>query len=389
MIKKDTLLILGAGASMDYGFPSGKQLIQDIINFLDGPIYSLLPDEKQLCIAIALQRYYKKKFSREVGLQDCREKVKMFSNSLIQASPASIDDFMDKNREDGFDIIGKICIVLCISRYEKPDESFFLNRVEADPKHRYYNASKPYNKYLEIREGWYGYLWKKIYEGDDIKTSTKKLTFITFNYDRSLEYFLYVSFKNMLGMSDEKAAEFFNENVYVYHVYGQIGHLVWQSEGTVKNNYGRLSLKPIVECTPSFLNGEIRDTNDLILRNAKIKSAEKCSDDILSLADEIRTYTQATLANKDWILERVDKVKVVFFLGFGYHPQNLGWLKEVMRYSVNYSTVGTTYGLGKLQVTRIESDLRKVYGFHNISKMNGQYTDMKIREFFSNEFDIE
>ena len=31
MINNDTVLVLGAGASMDYGFPSGEQLIEDII----------------------------------------------------------------------------------------------------------------------------------------------------------------------------------------------------------------------------------------------------------------------------------------------------------------------------------------------------------------------
>lgn len=38
MINNDTVLVLGAGASMDYGFPSGEQLIEDIINYLEGNI---------------------------------------------------------------------------------------------------------------------------------------------------------------------------------------------------------------------------------------------------------------------------------------------------------------------------------------------------------------
>ena len=38
MINNDTVLVLGAGASMDYGFPSGEQLIENIINYLEGKI---------------------------------------------------------------------------------------------------------------------------------------------------------------------------------------------------------------------------------------------------------------------------------------------------------------------------------------------------------------
>jgi hypothetical protein len=40
MIDDNTVLILGAGASMDYGFPSGKQLIENIINHLHGNLFS-------------------------------------------------------------------------------------------------------------------------------------------------------------------------------------------------------------------------------------------------------------------------------------------------------------------------------------------------------------
>lgn len=46
MIDNDTVLVLGAGASMDYGFPSGEQLIEDIINYLEGNIQAK-PDKKR------------------------------------------------------------------------------------------------------------------------------------------------------------------------------------------------------------------------------------------------------------------------------------------------------------------------------------------------------
>ena len=247
MIEKNTLLILGAGASMDYGFPSGKRLIQDIINLLHGNFYHFSTSQKKICVALALQRYYQNKLETANVLGYYFEKVEKFINALLHASPASIDDFIDKNREEGFDIIGKICIVLCISSYEKTGEPFFIQSVETSPGHHYYiDQEKGIHRHWEIKEGWYGHLWEKIYEGNDTSENLNKFTFITFNYDRSLEYFLYTCFINMIGKSPQEAAKLFNENVVIYHVYGQIGYLSWQDQGSVKNDYMRMPIEPVI-----------------------------------------------------------------------------------------------------------------------------------------------
>jgi hypothetical protein len=150
MIKKHTILILGAGASMDCGFPSGKQLMQDIINLLYDSIFFSSPELNNKLVALVLRRYYEQEAFPDTTLDYCISRVKRFSRALIEASPASIDDFLDKNREEQFDIIGKICIVLCISRYEKPGKSFFLAP-----------CSSVHGGQWEIREGWYRHLWEK------------------------------------------------------------------------------------------------------------------------------------------------------------------------------------------------------------------------------------
>lgn len=383
MIEKHTILILGAGASMDYGFPSGKELIRDIINLLHGSIYSLPPEYKKKCIALALMRYYKMKLHTERTFKDCLEKVENFKNSLIQASPASIDDFIDKNQEKEFDIIGKICIVLCISRYEKPDENFFIQNITTPSGHSYYDDTFNLNHW-EIREGWYRYLWTKVYEGSDINKNLNKLTFITFNYDRSLEYFLYSSFKNMLGKSSEEAAELFNENVFIYHVYGQIGYLDWQNKGGIAGSYDRLSLEAISRTISSD-----QASMEQLIKGNLIPNVDASLEHILSLANEIRTYTEAAEANITPIRNRAFKAQVIFFLGFGYHPQNLDWLKNVMRDSNEAIAVGTTYGLGKLQARRIWERLTNLYPFRMTEKIDGTYTELKIQDLLLNEFDIE
>src|SRR3989304_4389174 len=164
MINNDTVLVLGAGASMDCGFPSGEQLIEKFIS--------------------------------------------TFKN----ASPASIDDFLDKNTREEFKIVGKICVVIAISRLENPTADFMTEWRDTKPDHRYSRELHGTRGHLELIRGWYNYLWKKIYEGD-IKNNLSKLTFITFNYDRSLERFLYTRLTNLLNLKDDDAIKLLTESV--------------------------------------------------------------------------------------------------------------------------------------------------------------------------------
>jgi hypothetical protein len=48
---------------------------------------------------------------------------------------------------------------------------------------------------------------------------------VTFNYDRSLEHFIFHAFKNAYALSNEVALKVFNQSIEVIHVYGDIGAL--------------------------------------------------------------------------------------------------------------------------------------------------------------------
>ena len=203
MINNDTVLVLGAGASIDYGFPSGEQLIEDIINYLEGNIQAP-PRKKRIFVALILYKYFKNK--TEKTLHDCYRIVEEFISTFKNASPASIDDFLDKNTREEFKIIGKICVVIAISRCEDSETDFMTAWKDTGTSHRYFNElhdSASRSNYtlprghLELIRGWYNFLWKKIYEGN-IENNLSKLTFITFNYDRSLECFLYTRLINLL-----------------------------------------------------------------------------------------------------------------------------------------------------------------------------------------------
>src|SRR3990172_6276266 len=136
MINNDTVLVLGAGASMDYGFPSGEQLIEDIINYLEGNILAGSRKNK-IFVALILFKHFQKN-KTEQTLHNCYMMVEEFISTFKNASPASIDDFLDKNTREEFKIIGKICVVIAISRCEDSEADFMTEWKDTDMSHRYF-----------------------------------------------------------------------------------------------------------------------------------------------------------------------------------------------------------------------------------------------------------
>lgn len=168
------VFILGAGSNQCYDFPTGEGLRNLIIG----------DDIQDLTKYVYVPYAEFKNFFRESGMQ-------------------SVDRFIEQNQK--FEEIGKKIIAWYISRKENPSA---LNIGE---KH------------------WYFYIFNRLLQ--EIKTLTEgEISFITFNYDRSLEHFLYQSlFHTFLSKSQEELTEY--KNLFsIYHVYGQVGSIISTSE---------------------------------------------------------------------------------------------------------------------------------------------------------------
>ena len=400
MINNDTVLVLGAGASMDYGFPSGEQLIEDIINYLEGTIQAQ-PVEKKIFVALILYKHFQKN-KTEKTLHDCFIVVDEFISTFKNASPASIDDFLDKNTREEFKIIGKICVVIAISRCEDSETDFMTAWKDTDTSHRYFkelqdsanrsNYTLP-RGHLEMTRGWYNYLWKKIYEGN-IEDNLSKLTFITFNYDRSLECFLYKRLINLLNLKDDYVIKLFNEFVVIHHVYGQLGFFKWQKDCKVINDYKTLDFGLLRAKLDSFRVIDERFADNLnSLPSKLVKEENDYLDKILSIAGEIKTYTEAVETPHLKISERILNTKRIFFLGFGYHKQNLKWLNPGGK-KIKPVLAGTTYQFGKAQTENIGRLFRDTFPntlltshYFNayFEKENNEY---KIQDYFANVLDL-
>ncbi|MDR3593828.1 hypothetical protein [Clostridium sp.] len=198
MISENTVLILGAGASKPYGYPTALELREEIINrFL--PLF--------------------KKFARENNKDSdfdnhpYTKKVSQIIESFKKSSTSSIDLFLSRNKS--FYVNGKEIITFLLANYE------IESKFREDLKDRKYD--------------WYFYLYniltKDITTPDNIsKFIENKISIITFNYDRSFEHFIYESLYNSFISKRDEINNIMN-NLKIIHVYGKLAPLPWENGG--------------------------------------------------------------------------------------------------------------------------------------------------------------
>jgi hypothetical protein len=145
VIKRPTVLVLGAGASAPFGFPSGRKLRDDII--------------------AGLRKETAQPFQLLTAAGFDVNHVASFRDALRRSGQPSVDVFLEYRPE--FIPVGKVAVAASLIPYE--DET----------------------KLWSGDDNWYEHLWKHLGPSlmDDIAQS--HLSVVTFNYDRSLEQFLF------------------------------------------------------------------------------------------------------------------------------------------------------------------------------------------------------
>lgn len=208
MITDKTVFILGAGASKPYGYPTGGDL------------------RKKICKEFTQKGSYFKRddIYRQSQLALAEPFIKQFSDA---GTNTSIDLFLARLNPDDkkkFTNIGKTAI------------SFFILEAEC--------ASKFGEDMNDRTEDWYAPLLNKMMQKLTTHDSYEKLgdnaiTFITFNYDRSLEYYIYKCFtSNFPHAPEEYTKKIGGEIIKIHHVYGKIADLPWQKTGGDSLHYG-------------------------------------------------------------------------------------------------------------------------------------------------------
>lgn len=188
MTENLTCFVLGAGASMPYGFPSGVEL--------KGAIAGLTASQRMSVRFRSLRDF---ELARELQKNEfTQDEIKGFGDTLIRSPKYSIDSFLEGRPE--FVKIGKTAIAMTIG----------------------YCEMKAVDRIGVINEDdWLQYLYNNV--GTSVEALVKsKLKFITFNYDRSLEHWLIGAAKIDSGL-DGPGAERLVSELGIVHVHGTVG----------------------------------------------------------------------------------------------------------------------------------------------------------------------
>lgn len=177
MITKRTVLILGAGASAAYGFPTGLGLYRSVCTSLG---------------TSSLMRF---------GF--VKEDINKFYEALMRSGTSSVDAFLERRTE--FIDIGKLAIASTLLPTEDTAR-LFAHEIES--------------------QNWYKHLWAKMNSPFE-KLAENNLAFITYNYDRSCEHFLMTAMQNLYGQPETECAELL-KGFPIVHLHGRFGPLPWE-----------------------------------------------------------------------------------------------------------------------------------------------------------------
>ncbi len=268
MIETRTVFVLGAGASIPYGYPSGaglkdricSEFIRDIEKFHDRD-----PEARN-----SMKRFFDKRAE--------------FVDSFKRSRVTSIDRWLLSNTDCSE--IGKLAIANSIIRCESPDMLFPSRDID-----------------------WFTVLFNEIIKEAETpeQCSLTKIGFITFNYDRLLEHLFYESFTHTYRNIEKEKIDAALKELQIYHIYGAIENPPWQKG--ISFNYGS-------QYKFDFIN--------------------PAKDRIRVIGERI----DSSLGNIHDLLSKADRI---FFLGFGFDPQNLKMLRASDIFPMVSEIYGTAY----------------------------------------------
>lgn len=291
MINRRTVLVVGAGASESYGYPLGSVLIHKICD-------KLLPDDDYpLRQKDRVESHDANMWGVLRNLGNDEKTIMAFVNSLWQVSSQSIDSFLQKR--DKFLDVGRAAIAYVLMGCEDPRR---LHRGD---------------------DNWYEYMFNCMSNGCDdeekFDSNNQRLIIITFNYDLSLEEFLFRNLIATYGLTRDAAAMNPSIRHRIIHMHGTLTPLHWWTPTAARGESG-------------FDYGDPeRKTTDCI---------GKCLDSIV-----IPTVGGGVPINRHVEAASViSNAQKIFFLGFGYDPQNLAKLGI---YTDEYLERKSPYALGR------------------------------------------
>lgn len=195
MIQHETVLVLGAGASMPYGYPSGSALRRMLV---DQDLYKPLI-EFELIREHALKSFCRTfQFS---GMKSIDAFLSRRGHECLPGSNATVEE------------IGKMGIAIALRKNKSLDSLFHSQALPNG------------NVDIDRADNWYEYLWDRLTQGVSATNldffKSNRLTIVTFNYDLSLEHYLFSAMTNSYGISETQTRELLDCIKFI-HLYGKL-----------------------------------------------------------------------------------------------------------------------------------------------------------------------
>ena len=263
--------ILGAGSNCKMGFPLGKELYMNTYKEILNDPKSILNQILELFVLEMEIEQYPIEFAKMLKLSNLE----------------SVDEFAYHNPQ--YELFAKIAI------------SYFILKAEGKPDFDIFDFPE---------ENWYRLIWKNIYNSEFLDFPNKNYGFITFNYDRSLENYLYTTIFNTYNTRHKFNSKRSRTNVMkkipIYHVYGKLGNLPFEKESKYLE-YGLY--KELI----------LKYQNKIPTLVKKLFNIIKQSIDTIKLI-----YDERTLAGElKEIHELISNSSKLVFLGFAYNSLNM------------------------------------------------------------------
>ena len=308
MLTAKTVFVLGAGASAPYGFPTGFSLLKSLLGMkrrVRNPRPELLDTYE--CLV-------------DAGFKN--EHIAAFLDELRDSGRSSVDAFLE-HRPALLDV-GKAAMAAALLPRETHDALFGLQAMDSGH--------------------WYQFVFNKLNAAfDDLDRND--VAFLTFNYDRSLEYYLTTAIQNAYGKTFAEAAVKV-EKLRILHLYGDLG--------------------------------ELTEYDAVQWRKARNLSGEaiRAAADRVHIIHSAKGDEQFALA-RQWLVN----AEVICFLGFGYHPLNVQRLLDSVRVASQTRALGTGHGMGIAERASAQAAVRKSLPTFEINQQN-----WPVLQFLENAF---
>lgn len=314
--------VIGAGASKEVNMPMGVELKASIARALAFKVDFNTLTGGDSVIREALSQLARSREGRG-GLNDYVRASLLISSAMPQAP--SIDNFIDSHRSNPLVAeCGKLAIAAEILRAER------RSLLYVDPA-----STRNKLKFDQLPETWFGRFWELLTQNANLEGLPERLSkvrIVTFNYDRTVEHYLYWSLQNYYDVKPNEAAELL-ARLIILHPYGTVGCLPWQQ--------ARLDLQ-----VP--FGGELG------------------SGGLLKVASGIRTFTEGTdteSSHIELIRSSIWDATRLVFLGFAFHELNLqvlyGQGRDTPR-RYDHEVYGSALGVSESNKNAIVGELRDI-----------------------------